>query len=64
MTYEPDIHWTFRVINARPETIYAVISDYYVGHTAILPEPYFTDMTVEKGRTGAGTVIRLRMNVL
>jgi hypothetical protein len=30
------------VIDARPEEIYAVVSDYRVGHPAILPRQYFT----------------------
>jgi|FLYN01.1.fsa_nt_gi hypothetical protein len=51
------------VVDARPEEIYAVLSDYHVGHAAILPKPYFADMTVEQGGKGAGTVIRLRMKV-
>jgi hypothetical protein len=51
------------VIDARPEELYAVVSDYRVGHPAILPKPYFTELTVEKGGQGAGTVIRTRMKV-
>jgi hypothetical protein len=51
------------VIDARPAEVYAVLSDYHVGHAAILPKPYFADMTVEQGGKGAGTVIRLRMKV-
>lgn len=50
-------------INARPQDVYAVIADYKVGHPAILPKPYFTELTVEEGGQGAGTVLRLRMNV-
>ncbi len=52
-----------RVIDARPEDIYAVISDYRVGHPAILPKPYFTDLIVEKGGQGAGTVLRVYLSV-
>jgi hypothetical protein len=52
-----------RVIDARPEDIYAVISDYRVGHPAILPKPYFTDLVVEKGGQGAGTVLRVYLSV-
>jgi hypothetical protein len=51
------------VIAARPEAIYAVLSDYRVGHPAILPKPYFTDLIVEKGGQGAGTMIRVYMSV-
>lgn len=52
------------VIDARPEEIYAVLSDYRVGHPAILPKPYFTELMVEQGGQGAGTVIRFGMNVM
>ena len=52
------------VIDARPEQIYAILSDYHEGHPAILPKPYFTELTVEKGGTGAGTVIRVGIKVL
>jgi len=46
------------VIDARAEDIYAVVADYRVGHAAILPKPYFTELTVEKGGRGAGTILR------
>jgi uncharacterized protein YndB with AHSA1/START domain len=50
-------------INARPEQVYAVLSDYHAGHRSILPKPYFTSMHVEQGGQGAGTVVRVNMNV-
>lgn len=50
-------------INARPEQVYAILSDYHAGHRSILPKPYFTSMHVEQGGQGAGTVIRVSMNV-
>jgi Polyketide cyclase / dehydrase and lipid transport len=53
-----------RVIDAAPADIYAVIADYNVGHQAILPRKYFTELVVEKGGTGAGTVTRLTMKVM
>ncbi|MEO8395771.1 MAG: SRPBCC family protein [Chloroflexota bacterium] len=49
------------VINAPSANIYAVISDYRVGHPAIVPMPYFSELTVEQGGQGAGTVIRATM---
>ena len=52
------------VIDAPPDKVYGIIADYHEGHHAILPEPYFTGMTVEEGGTGAGTVIRVDMNVM
>ncbi|WP_420629530.1 SRPBCC family protein [Candidatus Leptofilum sp.] len=53
-----------RVIDAPPEVVYAIFADYHHSHNAILPKPYFTKMTVEKGGTGAGTEITVHMNVM
>ena len=50
-------------INARPETLYAIIADYQVAHQAILPMPPFTSVIVEKGGQGAGTVVLTHMKV-
>jgi hypothetical protein len=52
------------VIPAPAEQIYAVLADYRHAHPAILPKPYFADLRVEAGGQGAGTIFRLRMNVL
>jgi len=51
------------VIDAHPETIYAVVKDYREAHPAILPEAYFADLTVVSGGSGAGTVIDVQMSV-
>lgn len=52
------------IIDARPEEVYAVVSDYHVGHPAILPKEYFTKgLTVEKGGKGAGTVLHSSVTV-
>ena len=52
---------TAMVIDARPEDLYAIVSDYRVGHPAILPKPYFTVLTVEKGGVGAGSLLMTRL---
>jgi DNA-directed RNA polymerase subunit H (RpoH/RPB5) len=52
------------VIEARPEEIYAILADYRVGHPAILPKPYFTDLVVKEGGQGAGTIVRVGMKVM
>jgi hypothetical protein len=52
------------VIDARPEDVYALLSDYKVGHPAILPKPYFTGLTVEKGGQGEGTIVITRLKVM
>ena len=53
-----------RVIQAPPAAVYAVFADYHHSHAAVLPKPYFTEMTVEKGGTGAGTEIAVHMAVM
>jgi len=45
-------------IDARPQTVYAILADYTEGHPRILPEKYFSNFVVESGGIGAGTVIR------
>ena len=47
-----------QVIDAQSEALNAVLRDYQVGHPAILPKPYFSALTVEKGGEGEGTVLR------
>lgn len=44
------------IINAAPSKVYAVLSDYHVGHPAILPKSFFKSLTVDEGGKGAGTV--------
>lgn len=34
------------LINARAKDLYAVVADYHTGHPAILPKPYFQELTV------------------
>ena len=47
-------------IDAAPQRVYALLADYREGHPGILPAQ-FSDLVVEQGGTGAGTVIRFRM---
>lgn len=49
------------LIDAAPAAVYAVLSDYKVGHPAIVPKPYFTAVEVVEGGVGAGTKIIVRM---
>lgn len=51
------------VIAARPDKVYGILRDYHTGHPSILPKPYFTYLTVEKGGVGAGTELRVGMAV-
>ena len=52
------------VIPAEARKIYDVLADYREGHPAILPQPYFRELVVEEGGHGAGTVVRVAMEVL
>lgn len=52
------------IIEAIPKDVYSVLADYSVGHHAILPQEYFTDLSVIQGGHGAGTVIDVKMNVM
>lgn len=53
-----------KVIDAPPSAVYALLSDYRVGHPQILPKPYFQSLVVEEGGKGAGTVVRVTMSVM
>ena len=52
------------VIEARAEALYAIVADYRVGHSAILPRPYFQELTIEAGGVGAGTIVRSSIKVM
>lgn len=52
------------VVPAPPEQVYGILADYREGHPAILPRPYFRELTVEQGGQGAGTVLRVQMEVM
>ena len=49
-------------IAAAPRRVYDVLADYQHGHRHILPTR-FSDLTVERGGFGAGTIIRFRLRV-
>ena len=51
------------LIPAPPERIHAILADYRGAHQAILPRPYFTGVQIERGGQGAGTVLRVSMQV-
>lgn len=51
------------VLNARSEDVYATIADYRYGHPGILPKD-FSDLRVEQGGYGEGTIIRFKVKVL
>lgn len=50
-----------RRVAAPPRKVYDVLADYTLGHRLILPARVFTDLTVESGGRGEGTVINFGM---
>lgn len=51
------------VIPARRERVYSLIANYRDGHPRILPKQ-FSNLVVEQGGIGSGTVIRFEMSIL
>ena len=51
------------IIPARRERVYSLLANYRDGHARILPKQ-FSDLVVEQGGVGSGTVIRFRMTLL
>ena len=51
-----------RTLDARPERVWEILSDYRVGHPSILPKA-FGPLRVEAGGIGAGTVISFDMRL-
>ena len=51
------------LVPARQERVYSLIANYKDGHPRILPRQ-FSNLTVEQGGVGAGTVIRFQMTLL
>jgi len=51
-----------RIVPAPAAAVYALLADYRDGHPRILP-PAFSDLTVLRGGTGAGTEIRFAMTL-
>jgi hypothetical protein len=50
-------------IPARRERVYSLIANYKEGHPQILPRQ-FSELVVEQGGIGAGTVVRFQMSIL
>ena len=52
------------LIDADASEIYATLADYRNGHPHILPRKHFSDLQIEKGGIGEGTVFRIRVRAL
>ena len=50
-------------VDARPETVWDILTDYRDAHSLIIPPQFFSDYEVESGGRGAGTVIRFAFRV-
>ncbi len=50
------------VIPARHDQIYSLLANYHDGHPRIVPKQ-FSNLAVEQGGIGAGTIIRFQMSV-
>jgi hypothetical protein len=50
------------IVKATTAQVHAVIADYRNGHPNILPKKYFSNLEVERGGFGAGTIIRFQMH--
>ena len=51
------------IIPARRERVYSLLANYHDGHARILPKQ-FSNLVVEQGGVGAGTVIRFEVRLL
>ncbi len=65
MNNKPEKHFitASAIIPARRERVYSLIANYLDGHPRILPKQ-FSNLMVEQGGVGAGTVIRFQMSLL
>jgi uncharacterized protein YndB with AHSA1/START domain len=53
-----------RSIAAAPASVYAVLADYTTQHPRIMPPSLFSDLEVESGGVGAGTVFHITLRML
>lgn len=51
------------IIDAPAGTVYTILADFRNHHPQILPQSYFTSIEVEEGGYGAGTILRITMEV-
>jgi polyketide cyclase/dehydrase/lipid transport protein len=52
------------VIDARPTAVYEVLADYTTHHPRIMPSPLFSNLAVEKGGVGAGTIFHITLRAM
>ncbi|HST58947.1 MAG TPA: SRPBCC family protein [Longimicrobium sp.] len=49
------------VVQAAPEVVYGIFTDYHDAHPRVLPKRAFGALVVERGGTGAGTVFTVEL---
>jgi len=52
-----------RIIDASPERLYDVLTDYREGHPRILPRPEFGPLTIIEGGRGNGTIFDVELRL-
>ena len=52
-----------RLIDAPPAAVYTVLADYTTRHPKIMPAPPFSDLEVEAGGVGAGTIFHITVRM-
>jgi hypothetical protein len=53
-----------RLIGMPPAAVYVVLADYTTQHPRIMPAPPFSDLEVESGGVGAGTIFHITVRML
>ena len=51
-------------IDAAPAAVYEALADYTTHHPRIMPAPPFSDLEVESGGVGAGTIFHITVRML
>jgi uncharacterized protein YndB with AHSA1/START domain len=52
-----------RIVNAPPAVVYGVLADYRTHHPRIMPAPPFSNLDVESGGVGRGTVFHITVRM-
>jgi Polyketide cyclase / dehydrase and lipid transport len=53
-----------QLVDASPVAVYQVLADYRTHHPRIMPSPPFSDLEVETGGVGAGTVFHITVRTM
>jgi hypothetical protein len=53
-----------QLVDASPAAVYQVLADYSTHHPRIMPASLFSDLEVERGGVGAGTVFHITLRTM